>query len=208
MNTEKLNSEITKAKASLDAVFDRALSFFEEPGGEKRINSMMDGLMSELENSCVAMRSAVERCRPLIPIDKDGGKPYHIPDLAGSIEVTPEGWTHIRLNALLPHCRYKTTGYLKDTLTRLIDAYGHAVPKYESAFLAIVEHCCHANRNAFDNDNKGWKQIPNALKGRLFADDDQFHLSIGLFAKLSVETACHIYVLPVYELPYFADYLL
>jgi hypothetical protein len=155
----------------------------------------------------VALRAAVETYRPLVTFGKYGGKPYRIPDLAGGIEVTPGGWVHITLNALLPHCKYKTSDYLKDTIIRLLDCCGYELPKYENAFLAIVEHCGHDNRNAFDNDNKAWKQIPNALKGRLFPDDDQFHLSIGLFAELSPETACHIYVLPIENASDFMYYI-
>ena len=35
-----------------------------------------------------------------------------ISKVAGEIEVTAEGWLHIKLNTLLPNCRYKTNSYI------------------------------------------------------------------------------------------------
>ncbi len=50
--------------------------------------------------------------------------------------------------------------------------------------------------------------IPNVLKGRLFEDDDQFHLSISLLTKIRLEPAYHIYVLSLYDAPEFFSYFL
>ena len=74
--------------------------------------------------------------------------------------------------------------------------YGGELPFYEKAFIAVIERCNLENRKSFDHDNKSFKAIQNALKGRLFADDNQFELSLGLFTELDDENACHIYVLP------------
>ena len=74
---------------------------------------------------------------------------------------------HITLNTLLPHCRFKTPSYLSDTITRLIEdhrASGGRIPFFRKAILIIDEHCNLKNRQVFDQDNKGWKAIPNALK--------------------------------------------
>lgn len=49
--------------------------------------------------------------------------------------------------------------------------------------------------------------IPNALKGRVIEDDNQFVLSIGLFAKLSDEPRCEIYVMPPEDGVIFMDLL-
>lgn len=38
--------------------------------------------------------------------------------------------------------------------------------------------------------------IPNAIKGRVVEDDEQFKIDIGLFSKISDTPACHIYVIP------------
>ncbi len=58
------------------------------------------------------------------------------------------------------------------------------------------EHCSCESRTVFDQDNKGWKAVPNALKGRLFPDDDQFSLGIALLSTESEKAGCNIYVMP------------
>ena len=62
-----------------------------------------------------------------------------------------------------------------------------------------MEHRPDAGCGAFDHDNKGFKAVVNALKGRLFYDDNQFELSLGLFTVQDEESCCHIYVLPFEE---------
>ena len=59
-----------------------------------------------------------------------------------------------------------------------------------------MEHCNFECSEVFDHDNKGFKAVQNALKGRLFPDDDQFELSLGLFTVLDSEMSCHIYIMP------------
>ena len=83
------------------------------------------------------------------------------------------GWLDIRLNALLPHCRFSGgTQYISDTITRLLKRFrdtGGELPFFQKAFLAIVEHRPVAGCGAFDQDNKGFKAVINSLKGRVFA---------------------------------------
>ena len=67
--------------------------------------------------------------------------------------------------------------------------------RYHIKITQIIEYCNYDNHNALDNDNKGWKMIPNALKGRVIEDDTQFNLSIGLFTKVSENIRCEIYVM-------------
>ena len=114
----------------------------------------------------------------------------------GELNVTFEGWINISLNTILPSVKYKTTNYIGDTISRLVKNYDGELPYYDNAFLAIVEYCNFENHNSLDNDNKGWKMIPNALKGRVIADDNQFILSVGLFAKISEIPHLEIYILP------------
>lgn len=63
----------------------------------------------------------------------------------------------------------------------------------------IEELCDVDSRQVYDEDNKGWKAVSNAIKGRLVKDDDQFSLSLCLLAQRSPEKVCHIYVLPVQD---------
>lgn len=171
------------------------------------IARQMDDYLCELENLCVKSRMAVEKYRPLCKPLKVNAANETVENVCGNAEVTGEGWVHITLNTLLPNCRHRVSGYIGDTIARLISSCGYNLPYFEKAFLAIVEHCDFENHNALDNDNKGWKMIPNALKGRVIEDDTQFHLSIGLFTKLSEEAKCEIYVMPPEDVSDFAYYL-
>ncbi len=40
-----------------------------------------------------------------------------------------------------------------------------------------------------------WKAVSNALKGRLFPDDDQYTLALSLLSTRSTENVCHITLL-------------
>lgn len=125
------------------------------------------------------------------------------------ISVTPEGWVHIKLNSLLPHCRVVSgTQFVRDSLLRLINEIsfdGVKLPFFRKAFLGIIEFCPRDVSDVFDHDNKGFKAVQNVLKGRLFPDDDCFELSLGLFTELRNESCCHIYVLPDDEAGIFTD---
>ena len=167
----------------------------------------IDDYMCEVETLCIRSRILLDGHRQVEVLSDCYTVDKNVKKIAGDIEITHDGWLHITLNTLLPNCRYKTSGYVGDTLCRLMHSYDGDLPYFEAAFLAIVEHCNSENHNALDNDNKGWKMIPNALKGRVIEDDNQFVLSIGLFAKLSDEPRCEIYVLPPEDGVIFMDLL-
>jgi hypothetical protein len=133
------------------------------------------------------------------PISAIRESPLHI---SGSAEVNDYGWVHIKMNALLPNCRFGAPLYISDTVTRLLDEYercGRSLPRFGAAMLVIDEHCDIKSRNVFDQDNKAWKAIPNAVKGRLVPDDDQFTLNVALISQISETPVCHIYLLPKNE---------
>lgn len=167
----------------------------------------MDEYLCELENLCVKSRSALDTFKISGEVSDYCTPDKIVAEVAGSIEVTYEGWLHITLNTLLPSCKYRTNNYIGDTINRLIKHYDGELPYFENAFLAIVEYCNDENHNSLDNDNKGWKMIPNALKGRVILDDSQFVLSIGLFAKISDEVRCEIYVMSPEDGSIFMDLL-
>lgn len=170
---------------------------------EKRL----DEYLCELENLCVKSRGILDG----FIISGDVLESYlpddAVRDIRGNIDITHDGWLHITLNTLLPSCKYRTSNYIGDTISRLIKQFGDNLPYFENAFLAIVEYCNNENHNALDNDNKGWKMIPNSLKGCVISDDSQFVLSIGLFAKLSENIRCEIYVMPPEDGSIFMDLL-
>lgn len=152
-----------------------------------------------VEHAAIELRSLCESCMPMA---HNLGKKPELPalDVAGQIETNEFGWLHIRLNTLLPHCRFASPLWLTDTISRLLDRQERRqgkLPLLKRALLVIEEQCDIDSRQVFDQDNKGWKAVSNALKGRVVSDDDQFSLGLCLLSRRSPEPACHIYVLPV-----------
>lgn len=174
---------------------------------EQAIDKRLDDIIDAAESACITARSVIEKYRIMKPVSEDYKKEKIITNVVGDMEVTAEGWVHITLNTLLPNCRFKTNKYIQDTLMRLLEEYEKPLPMFERAFLAIVEYCNYDNREVFDQDNKSWKMIPNAIKGRVVKDDEQFRLDIGLFSKISEIPSCHIYVIPHRQLSDFMYYL-
>ena len=127
-------------------------------------------------------------------------------EVAGSVEEFGYGWLHIMLHTLLPHCRYQTPSWLSDTIRRLLDGYeacGKRLPFYSRALLVIDEHTGIEGRHIFDQDNKGWKAVSNAIKGRVIPDDDQYTLSVAMLSTRSCQNVCHITVLDMKDAPDF-----
>ena len=178
-----------------------------ESKSEQVIDKRLGDILDTVESACVTARCVIDRYRIMKPFSENGKKEKIISKGAGEIEVTAEGWLHIKLNTLLPNCRYKTNSYIQDTLTRLLEECDKPLPMFDKAFLAIEEYCDYDNREVYDQDNKSWKMIPNAIKGRVVKDDEQFRLDIGLFSKISDTPACHIYVIPQTQLSEFMNYL-
>lgn len=142
-------------------------------GGQMNPNKLQKTLeqtMEHFERSTLELRQLCERYSPGV-----GGfahKPV-LPaaDVAGSVESFGYGWLHITLHTLLPHCRYQTPNWLSDTIRCLLDEYeacGKKLPFYSRAMLVIDEHTGIEGRHIYDQDNKGWKAISNAIKGGLF----------------------------------------
>lgn len=159
----------------------------------------LETLLESLETAVLLARRMAGGMLPRLPGEENLKAPiWPIQKIAGSVETTEFGWLHITLNILLPHCRFKTSAYLSDTITRLIAEFrarGGRVPFFRRAILIIDEHCDVENRQVYDQDNKGWKAIPNALKGLVVEDDDQQSLELALLSTKDSEPSCHIYVL-------------
>ena len=171
------------------------------------IEKDIDDYLCELEVLCLKSRVLLDGYKQVQVVSDSYTTNTVVSEIAGEIEVTHDGWLHIRLNTLLPNCKYRISNYIGDTISRLIASYAGELPFFGKAFLAIVEQCNNENHNALDNDNKGWKMIPNALKGRVIEDDSQFILSIGLFSEISEEARCDIYVMPPEDGSIFMDLL-
>ncbi len=167
--------------------------------GGGNVIPQMERLTAALERAVVLSRNTLELQRPCVEFLQGGKSVLPHTAIGGTIRLLNGRWLHIRLDTLLPHCRFQSPGYLADTITRLLDGFvenGRRLPYYKKALLVMDEHCSCESRTVYDQDNKGWKAVPNALKGRLFPDDDQFSLGVALLSAESDELWCDIYVLP------------
>jgi len=166
--------------------------------GTKESTQYLETLNERLETAVIPARNLLESTRQGFEAAKVKAPALPHIGIAGEIRIIFGSWLHIRLNTLLPHCRYQTPAYLTDTITRLLDGYTAQKgkpPFYQKAMIIIDEHCDVNNRKVFDQDNKGFKAIPNALKGRVFSDDDQFTLGLSLVSTEDNIPSCNIYAI-------------
>ena len=197
---EITNKHIADMQRQIDACSAYIDALAQGCRSPEKTNTLLDAAMQKIELTCIDMRRLCEEVRPVTPDFRTGRTSYHIKEISGEITLMDTGWLDIRLNALLPHCkRIGETEYIADTIHRLLDRFkdsGGDIPLFDKAFLGIVEHAPMEVSGAFDHDNKGFKAVVNALKGRLFPDDNQFEMALGLFTVQDEESCCHIYVMP------------
>ena len=70
----------------------------------------IDDYLCELENLCIKSRAVLEEYRPLDISRENIRADEIVSEIAGSVEVTYEGWLHITLNTLLPNCKHRISG--------------------------------------------------------------------------------------------------
>ena len=174
----------------------------------EKLQRTLEQASGQFERSALEMRKLCERHSP--GVGGYGNRPV-LPrmETAGFVERFGYGWLHIQLNTLLPHCRYQTSDWLRDTIRRLLDEYesgGSELPFFKEAMLVIDEHCVVKGRHIFDQDNKGYKAVSNAIKGRLIPDDDQHTLALALLSTKSELDVCHITLLDMVDVADFFAY--
>ena len=187
-----LKADMTHLQSLIGDAFSKtgalvALADAGNPDPDK-IQRTLETISDQFERATLELRRLCERSSP-----GTGGymrRPRLASlQIAGSVEMLEYAWLHIQINTLLPHCRYQTPAWLTDTIRRLLDGYaasGRQLPFYKNrAALVIEEYSDIDNRKIFDQDNKGWKAVSNALKGRLFPDDDQYDLGLVLLSRRS-----------------------
>ena len=193
MNEERFAAETKKiqsviAKASQKA---GALSALSDGGKMSR-----EKLQLTLEETAYFFESATLYLRALCETQMPGaggygrrdGLEFQLP--SGHIEIAGAGWVHMQLDTLLPHCRYMPATWLTDTVRQLLTAYTQHTNfrlHFKQMLLVIDEHSDVDGRHVFDQDNKGWKAVSNALKGLVIDDDDQYHLSVHMMSSRSAE---------------------
>jgi hypothetical protein len=164
----------------------------------EKLQRRLEKTADEFERSTLELRCLCERYSP--GVGGYGAKPALSPQTpTGHVDMLNGRWLHIQLNTLLPHCRYRPPTWLSDTIRRLLDEYECGkgqLPYLNRALLVIDEHSDVSGRHVFDQDNKGWKAVSNAIKGKLIPDDDQYTLGVVLLSEQSKENICHISLLP------------
>lgn len=167
--TEKLKSDAKIIHSMLQQSYQTSgmlLATLEAPTSSPEIVSkLIDVMCSQVERGVVEMRNLCENDRPneLVELGKPS-LPYR--DIAGSVDVDRWGWLHIKLNTLLPNCRFATPAYLTDTIIRLLDDYekqGCSLPRFDRAMLIIDEHCSVSSRTVFDQDNSATRSYTNTI---------------------------------------------
>lgn len=160
----------------------------------EKLQRKLEETMDEFEKATLELRLLCERYSPGRG-GYGGKKIYAEQELIGLVNMIDDRWLHIQINTLLPHCRFQTPVWLSNSISKLLNEYevaGNKLPIYEHALLVIDEHSNINGRHIFDQDNKGWKAISNAIKGRLVPDDDQYSLGVALISTMSEENVCHI----------------
>lgn len=164
-----------------------------------KLQQTLEKTMAEFEKATLELRTLCETHSP--GVGDYGRRPrLSTQEVAGTAQSLGYNWLHIRLRTLLPHCRYQTPTWLSDTIGRILDDYegaGNKLPYFRKALLVIDEHSQIDGRHAFDQDNKGWKAVCNALKGRVIPDDDQYTLGLALLSTESTENVCHLTLMDV-----------
>ena len=193
MQMQQLVGEAFNATGRLAALADSA--------SPEKLQKALEETSGAFERSALELRRL---CEKHVPGVGGYGKRPVLPrmETAGFVERFGYGWLHIQLNTLLPHCRYQPSEWLSDTIRRLLNDYeasGRELPFFQKALLVIDEHCGVDGRHIFDQDNKGWKAVSNAIKGRLVPDDDQFTLALAMLSERSELNVCHITLLDVAE---------
>ena len=206
-----MEEQLIEMQRNIDAASQAVDTLLKGYCSPDKVNALLDMAMQQIENSCITMRRICEQIRPQTPPPQKG-KNFYTKALFGEVILMDTGWVHIKLNTLLPH--YKALGgtqYITDCITRLLDKLaqeGGQFPIFTKAYVAIIDHCDFARCDVFDDDNKSFRAVLNALKGRLYPDDNQFELSLGLFTKIDADVSCHIYILPEQEVTAFHSYRL
>ncbi|MBP5240151.1 MAG: hypothetical protein J6Z15_06175 [Oscillospiraceae bacterium] len=168
----------------------------------QKLQRTMEETLESFEQATMELRLLAERNSPGVG---EYGKHPIIParDVTGYVSILEYSWLHIALKTLLPHCRFQAPGWLSDTIRRLLDDYeasGGTIPRFrDGAVLFIDERSNVEGRHIYDQDNKGWKAVSNALKGRVFPDDDQYSLGVALLSSRSEENRTHITVVSADE---------
>lgn len=202
MDTKTLIEDLSRMRGLVDKAWlstGTLVTLAAKPAEPEKVQQELEKALAEFEAASLELRKLCERhCFISGSYRKKRAPP--VPDASGYAETVGYDWLHICVRTLLPSSRYRTAEWFSDTIRRILDGYeqtGKRLPFYRQALLVIEERSEISGRRVFDQDNKGWKAVSNAIKGRLIPDDDQYTLGVALLSTWSSENACHITLLDV-----------
>ena len=98
----------------------RLTKAFEQADDSNKRSHLANELLCTLENTTLSARRYYSS---FLKPEKHGREahilPYHVEEHC-ALEVTRDGWTHIRLNTLLQSNRQRVTGYIESTLLQML----------------------------------------------------------------------------------------
>ena len=198
MNEERFAKEMKKIQSVVSRALQKANTLTALADGGKMSREKLQLTLEEtayfFEAATLYLRQICEAQMPGVGgYGRRDGLAFQLP--SGHIEIAGAGWVHMQIDTLLPHCRYMPATWLTDTVRQLLTAYMQRTNfrlHFKQMLLVIDEHSDVDGRHVFDQDNKGWKAVSNALKGLVIDDDDQYHLSVHMMSSRSAENVCHI----------------
>ena len=132
----------------------------------KKLEQTLEQTAGFFEKAALEIRQLCERYAPgSFSFGRKPSAPLEMP--TGHVNLAGCGWVHIQLDTLLPHCRYESPAWLTDTIRYMLTQYmtvANFPLRFKRMLLVIEEHSSIPGRHAYDQDNKGWKAVSNALK--------------------------------------------
>lgn len=87
-----------------------------------KLQRTLEETLEQFEQSTLELRRLCEQYSP--GVGGYGRRPAAaVAEVSGQVQILCDDWLHIRLNTLLPHCRFQTPNWLTDTIRKLLDSY-------------------------------------------------------------------------------------
>ena len=143
MNTETLIQDMARVRYLVGqscAASEKLVSqSFREQPSPRAVREDLETAVGQFERATLELRRICESYEE--PVNA-GGRTPPLPsrEITGGVETLDRQRLHIRVNTLLPSCRYRAAEWLSDTIRRLLDSYeqsGRSLPYYSRALMVI-----------------------------------------------------------------------
>lgn len=121
---------------------------------------MLEALCGSFEDTALQLRRLCEQQSPGTGGYKRG-RALRPLEVVGSVERIGIDWLHIRINTLLPHCRFQPPTWLTETLVELLDAYeacGGQLPHFNMIILKRMTSRCSEESSLKMSVIRKWRQ--------------------------------------------------